>query len=264
MFPGNTPSNTQNITPQVPQMGLQISFSVDPKETLCPLFMKPSSNMRDFQNQETNPDFQAIKSEASIPFPSEAVILPTLVTPKRDIFLSPENHQNKDTPTIEHNPVQEEKKEVESPDEPQKNSKKKAYSQEEERLIIELVDKYGEKDWSTIAKFIQGRNRKQLRDHYINFIKNKPNKNDFTSEEDKQILQMVGEYGHRWQKIADNMPGRTPIMIKNRYNMKLKKKSKGKSSKTQSLNDFSSKNEESTVLPQAKIEPAIKKIKKLQ
>lgn len=263
LFPYNTNASTPNVTPQVPQMGLQISFSVDPKETLCPLFMKPSSNIRDLQNQDSNQEPQLTKAEASIPFPNEAVILPTLVTPKRDLFLCPESHQTKDTPIVEHNPVTEENKETESPD-PQKNSKKKAYSPEEEKKITELVEKYGEKDWSTIAKFIPGRNRKQLRDHYINFIKNKPNKDDFTSKEDKQILDMVGEYGHRWQKIADNMPGRTPIMIKNRYNMKLKKKPKGKASKTESLNDISSKNEESAVLSQATVEPAVKKIKKLQ
>jgi len=38
---------------------------------------------------------------------------------------------------------------------------------------------------------------------------------------------MVTKYGHVWKRIADELPGRTPIMIKNRYHFALCKKING-------------------------------------
>lgn len=102
--------------------------------------------------------------------------------------------------------------------------KKKAYTAEEDAKIVEYVKLYGDKNWSKIAELIPGRNRKQLRDHYINFLKNKLNKRGFTEKEDDIIFTMVTKYGHAWKKIADKLPGRTPIMIKNRYHSGLRKK----------------------------------------
>ena len=101
--------------------------------------------------------------------------------------------------------------------------KKKAYTAEEDKQILKYVNMYGEKNWSQIAELMPGRNRKQLRDHYGNFLKKKLNKKEVTEKEDEIIFYMVKKHGHVWKKIADKLPGRTPIMIKNRYNSTIRK-----------------------------------------
>eukprot|EP00826_Nyctotherus_ovalis_P060947 TRINITY_DN861_c0_g1_i4.p3 TRINITY_DN861_c0_g1~~TRINITY_DN861_c0_g1_i4.p3 ORF type:complete len:158 (-),score=34.99 TRINITY_DN861_c0_g1_i4:138-611(-) len=60
-------------------------------------------------------------------------------------------------------------------------------------------------------------NRKQLREHYINFIKCKNVSTDFTSAEDAAILTHVKDHGHTWKDLVNKLPGRSPIGIKNRY-----------------------------------------------
>lgn len=209
--------------------------------------MRPSSNIRDIQNIDNNQEaFPFCKTEAAFPFPNGLVLHSAgQEKPKQD-----QTPANIPIPIpipfpipiapIVQTKIEEEKKEpkpdpndneVPSLDSSAMNSgRKKAYSPEENELLADLVKKYGDKNWSKIAEFMPGRNRKQLRDHYINFIKSKPVLKDFTEEEDAKILGMVAKYGHKWQKIADNLPGRSPLMIKNRYNMKLKKKPKGKRS----------------------------------
>jgi len=119
--------------------------------------------------------------------------------------------------------LQENNQKVKESREDKKKVRKRAYTPEEDRLILEYVKAYGDKNWSKIAELIPGRNRKQLRDHYINFLKKKLNKNGFTEKEDKVIRAMVANHGNSWKRIADNLPGRTPLMIKNRYNTILRK-----------------------------------------
>lgn len=113
--------------------------------------------------------------------------------------------------------------------------RKKPYTAEEDRLILHYVKCFGEKNWRKIAELIPGRNRKQLRDHYVNFLKNKISKREFTEKEDSVISAMVAKHGHAWKKIADKLPGRTPIMVKNRYHSKLGKKAASSKDKGRGL-----------------------------
>ena len=39
----------------------------------------------------------------------------------------------------------------------------------------------------------------------------------WSRKEDDTILQSVGEFGHRWNQIADRLPGRSEHAIRNRY-----------------------------------------------
>eukprot|EP00826_Nyctotherus_ovalis_P009598 TRINITY_DN12539_c0_g1_i2.p1 TRINITY_DN12539_c0_g1~~TRINITY_DN12539_c0_g1_i2.p1 ORF type:complete len:144 (+),score=36.91 TRINITY_DN12539_c0_g1_i2:564-995(+) len=71
---------------------------------------------------------------------------------------------------------------------------------------------------------MKGLNRKQLRDHYVNFLKNKSTSSDFSPAEDAFILTHVKRHGHSWKHIAAKLPGRSPIAIKNRYYKVLAKK----------------------------------------
>ena len=67
--------------------------------------------------------------------------------------------------------------------------------------------------------------RKQLRDHYVNFVKYNRDDQYFTPEDDKYIMEFTKNYGRSWINMARNLPGKSPMAIKNRYYKKLIKDS---------------------------------------
>jgi len=91
------------------------------------------------------------------------------------------------------------------------------FSAKEDEKLKELVERLGESSWSKIAKEMPGLNRKQIRDRYVNYLKKERTIKEFTAEEDQTILRLVREKGRLWSKIAGELVGRTPIMVKNRF-----------------------------------------------
>lgn len=91
------------------------------------------------------------------------------------------------------------------------------FSPEEDERLKELVKCFGESSWSRIAKEMPGLNRKQIRDRYVNYLRKERLITEFTAEEDKTILRLVKEKGKRWSIISEELIGRTPIMVKNRF-----------------------------------------------
>ena len=76
---------------------------------------------------------------------------------------------------------------------------------------------------TTIADIMSNRNRKQVRDRYNNYLKPGINNSDFTPEEDERLIELYGQIGNKWCKIAEQMPGRSETHVKNRYHVYLKK-----------------------------------------
>lgn len=101
-------------------------------------------------------------------------------------------------------------------------SKNRKFTKEEDEHLRELVKLYGEGHWIKVAEKMPGRNRKQVRERYVNFVKKERSFAEFTTEEDSLILDFVQTKGRRWILISNLLPGRTPIMIKNRYYAKLR------------------------------------------
>lgn len=91
------------------------------------------------------------------------------------------------------------------------------FSPEEDEKLKKLVKCFGESSWSRIAKEMPGLNRKQIRDRYVNYLKKTRSVTEFTAEEDKTILRLVKEKGKCWSVISEELVGRTPIMVKNRF-----------------------------------------------
>ncbi len=104
-----------------------------------------------------------------------------------------------------------------------KVGRKRKFTPEEDELILRLVSQHGEANWSIIAAQMQGKNRKQLRDHYVNFLKSQVSEDRFSPAEDAAMLELMRRYGRAWNTIARLMPGRSPISIKNRYYSKLRR-----------------------------------------
>lgn len=104
--------------------------------------------------------------------------------------------------------------------------RRRAWQPHEDAQVIELVGKYGQ-SWAVVASMMEGRTGKQIRDRYLNKLKPDIKKADWTPEEDRALLGLYYQIGHKWSKIATYLPGRTEGQVKNRFYSHIKKKLTG-------------------------------------
>lgn len=106
---------------------------------------------------------------------------------------------------------------------PLKHCPKSTWTPDEDKLLFEIVEKFGGKNWPAIASHVPGRSGKQCRERYKNHLDPCLKKTPFTHDEDLQILRMVEQFGPKWALISEKLQGRTDNAIKNRYNSSLRR-----------------------------------------
>lgn len=94
---------------------------------------------------------------------------------------------------------------------------------EEDRLLAELVKRYGPCHWSAIAAHFPNRTGKQARERWTNQLNPKLKKKNWSAEEDYTILFLRTQLGNKWSAIAGMLPGRTDNSVKNRFNSTLQR-----------------------------------------
>ncbi|GER41687.1 myb domain protein 79 [Striga asiatica] len=108
--------------------------------------------------------------------------------------------------------------------------RKGPWTAEEDKLLIQYVNNYGEGRWNNVARFAGlKRNGKSCRLRWVNYLRPDLKKGQITPSEEKIIVELHAKWGNRWSQIAKCLKGRTDNEIKNYWRTHFKKKSKSPS-----------------------------------
>ncbi|OMJ95807.1 hypothetical protein SteCoe_701 [Stentor coeruleus] len=115
-----------------------------------------------------------------------------------------------------------------------KSLQRNEWTEEEDKLLEELILFKGSKKWTNIANklndvFHNGeafRLGKHCRERWLNHLDPSLKKSEWTPEEDEVILTNQAKIGNKWSIISKLLPGRTENQVKNRWKSILRKASK--------------------------------------
>lgn len=100
------------------------------------------------------------------------------------------------------------------------------FSPDEDNLLIEAVKILGTNVWHDIALKVPGRNARQCRERWNNYLNPSLISAPWTPEEDLFLLQKRKDLGLNWQNISVFFPQRSKNSIKNRYSILIRRQTK--------------------------------------
>ena len=93
------------------------------------------------------------------------------------------------------------------------------WTKEEDDRLREATKLYGTQRWHAIAQYVgNGRNQSQCSQRWQRVLDPKIKKTNWSEEEDRQLLQLVENYGtQRWMRIANEIGDRSDVQCRYRY-----------------------------------------------
>ena len=111
-----------------------------------------------------------------------------------------------------------------------KASMKAKFSEEEDKVLREIVLSHGACEWSNIALSLPGRTARQCRDRWTNYLNPLLCNKEWTEEEDTLLMEMYKEFGTHWKDLSIFFNNRSLNNVRNRVLM-LERRNKSKKHK---------------------------------
>jgi len=89
------------------------------------------------------------------------------------------------------------------------------FTPEEDNILRNAVAQYGENNWGAVAALLPRHTPRRCRERW-KFYLSPEQSFSWTAEMDARLLQLAGEYGNRYAKIAQNLGGVSDVSVKNR------------------------------------------------
>jgi hypothetical protein len=96
--------------------------------------------------------------------------------------------------------------------------KKTKWTPEEDECLRSAVNAFGTDSWGKISTLVATRSGKQCRERWIGQLAPFVSKDSWTSAEDAVLHRQHAFNGNRWTAIAAELPGRSALQVKNRWN----------------------------------------------
>jgi hypothetical protein len=95
---------------------------------------------------------------------------------------------------------------------------KTKWTAEEDNQLRRAVQCCGAESWTRVAMLVPTRTGKQCRERWIGQLSPALLKDGWLPDEDAVLVQAHAVNGNRWTAISLQLPGRSPLCVKNRWN----------------------------------------------
>jgi hypothetical protein len=100
---------------------------------------------------------------------------------------------------------------------PIERKRRQCFTKEEDEAIREFQKTKGNKKWTKLV--LPSKTAKQIRERWKHVLNPAVFKKPWTPEEDIILLEKVREVGKKWKRLEQFFPGRTDVILKNRYQL---------------------------------------------
>lgn len=103
---------------------------------------------------------------------------------------------------------------VKTDDDDKKGSR---WTEAQDEALRQAVEKYGQRNWKSIAEEVEGRNHAQCLQRWNKVLKPGLVKGHWSYEEDSILERMVLQGCHSWSEVSAHIPGRTAKQCRERW-----------------------------------------------
>lgn len=91
------------------------------------------------------------------------------------------------------------------------------FTKEDDARLKSIVAEYRMLGWNVISKIMGNKSSRKCRERFRNYLSPELTRMRFTVEEDARLEALFEEYGGQWSKLVKSFPGRSDVMLKNRW-----------------------------------------------